>query len=294
MKLIVNFAPTGMIPTKKMTPYVPVSVEEIVENVLEAVNIGITMVHLHARDEQNGEPTYKASVYGRIIEGIRRYAPDLVIGVSTSGRTYNQFEKRIECLQLEGHCKPDMASLTLSSLNFNQQASINDPDMIKSLALEMQRRDIIPELEVFDVGMINYARYLEKKELIRPPYYFNLICGNIACAQADLLHIGMMLRDLPPDSLWSLGGVGDSQVTVNSIAIVMGGGVRVGLEDNIWYDPQRERLATNADLIRRIHRLAEDCGREVMTPLELRALLKMGKKPGQYGRVATGAASTGK
>jgi 3-keto-5-aminohexanoate cleavage enzyme len=143
------------------------------------------------------------------------------------------------------------------------------------------------------VGMINYAKYLEKKELIRPPYYFNLICGNIACAQADLLHIGLMLRDLPPDSLWSLGGVGGSQVTVNSIAIVMGGGVRVGLEDNIWYDTQRERLASNSDLIHRIHRFAKDCGREVMTPLELRALLKLEKEPGQYGRVSTGAITTG-
>jgi uncharacterized protein (DUF849 family) len=281
-----------MIPTKKMTPYVPISVEDIVENVLEAVDIGITMVHLHARDEKTGEPTYKADVYGRIIAGIRQYAPDLIICVSLSGRTFNRFENRVECLQLEGKCKPDMGSLTLSSLNYNQQASINTPDMIQSLAEEMQRRGIVPELEAFDLGMINYAKYLEKKGLIQPPHYFNLICGNIACAQADLLHIGTMLRDLPPDALWSLGGVGDYQLMANSIAVAVDGGVRVGLEDNIWYDSQREKLARNSDLIRRIHQLAKACSREVMTPSELRALLKLEKEPGRYGRNLTGVLAT--
>jgi 3-keto-5-aminohexanoate cleavage enzyme len=112
-------------------------------------------------------------------------------------------------LTLDGDLKPDMGSLTLSSVNFNKQASMNPPDMIHALAREMKDRNIMPELEAFDVGMINYARYLEKKKLLTPPHYFNLILGNIACAQADLLHAGIMIRDLPPDSFWSLGGIGD-------------------------------------------------------------------------------------
>ena len=88
-----------------------------------------------------------------------------------------------------------MGSLTLSSVNFNKQASVSSPDMIQTLALEMKGRGILPELEVFDTGMINYAKYLERKGLLEPPHYFNLILGNVACAQADLLHIGTMLRD---------------------------------------------------------------------------------------------------
>ena len=285
MKLIVNFTPTGMIPTKEMTPHVPITVQEIVEDIHRAVEIGITMVHLHARDEQTGEPTYRAEVYSRLIAGIRKFSKDLVVCISLSGRAFTEFEKRVEPLMLDGDVKPDMGSLTLSSVNFNQQASINSPEMIQSLAREMKHRGILAELEAFDAGMINYANYLESKGLLEPPHYFNLILGNIACAQADVLHAGIMIRDLPPNSLWSLGGVGDYQLRMNSIAVAIGGGVRLGLEDNIWYDLARTRLARNADLIHRIHRLAEDNEREIMTPTELRGLLNLEPGNGRFGRI---------
>ncbi len=288
MSCIVNFAPSGMIPTKEMTPHVPVSVGEIVEDVLEAADVGITMVHLHARNPGNGQPTSKASVYAEIIGGVRKYNKDLVICVSLSGRTINEFERRAEPLTLDGDLKPDMGSLTLSSVNFNRQASINPPDTIRALVCEMNARNIMPELEAFDVGMINYAKYLWKKELLKPPHYFNLILGNIACAQSDLLHAGIMIRDLPPDSFWSLGGIGGFQLAMNSVAIAIGGGVRVGLEDNIWFDSARKKLAKNSELVRRIHRIIETNEREVMKPEELRRLLKMESGHGSYGRMNRG------
>lgn len=291
-RLIVSFTPTGMIPTRDMTPYVPITPAEIVEDVHEAYEEGITMVHLHARDEQSGEPTYHREVYGRIVEGIRRYAPDLVLAVSLSGRTFQEYEKRAAPLSLDGNLKPDMGSLTLSSVNFNRQASVNAPDIIQRLAGEMLERGILPELEAFDAGMINYAKYLESKGLLRAPHYFNLLLGNIACAQADLLHAGVMIRDLPEQSYWSLAGIGDAQLKMNSVAIAMGGGVRVGLEDQIYYDHNRTRLARNIDLIRRIHGLAEANEREVMEPSEFRSLLDLQAGHGAYGRVpATGQAS---
>jgi 3-keto-5-aminohexanoate cleavage enzyme len=271
--LIVNFTPTGMIPTKAMTPHVPVSVQEIVDNVLDAHEIGITVVHLHARDPKTGAPSQDAEIYGRIIEGIRAHAPELVLGVSLSGRNVTEFEQRAAPLLLDGNLKPDMGSLTLSSLNFNRQASVNTPDTIMRLAGTMNERGIKPELEAFDVGMLNYAKYLIHKGLLRGPYYVNLLFGNIACAQPSLLHAGMMLHDLPPDTLWAFAGVGDAQVTMNSIAIAYGGGVRVGLEDNIWYDSARTRRATNADLIRRVYVLAEASGRTLMTPAEFRTTM---------------------
>lgn len=283
MDLIVNFTPTGMIPTKEMTPHVPVAVAEIVEDVHRAVEIGITMVHLHARDEATGEPTYKAGIYSRIIAGIRSFAPDLIIGVSLSGRTFKEFEQRAEVLRLDGAEKPDMGSLTLSSLNFNRIASINSPKMIQALAGEMKRRAILAELEAFDVGMINYARYLQRKDLLSPPFYFNLLLGNIACAQADVLHAGMMIRDLPDESCWALAGIGGFQLPMNSLAIAVGGGVRVGLEDNIYYDAGRTQLATNADLLHRIHTIAEANGRSLMTPATLRERLRLHGGHGRYG-----------
>ncbi len=285
MDLIVNFTPTGMIPTKEMTHHVPITIEEIVEDVHKAHEIGITMVHLHARDATTGQSTYRAEVYGKIIEGIRTFSEELIICVSLSGRDITEFEKRSEVLQLEGDLKPDMGSLTLSSLNFNRVASMNSPEIIQKLALEMKSRGILAELEAFDAGMINYAKYLELKGILEPPHYFNLLLGNIACAQADLLHAGIMIRDLPGNSYWSLAGIGDFQFTMNSIAIVSGGGVRIGLEDNIWYDKARTRLATNSDLLLRIHRLAEASERKIMSPGKLRQLLNLQSGHGKYGRI---------
>lgn len=283
-ELIVNFTPTGAIPTKAMTPHVPITVAEIVEDVHQAVELGITMVHLHARNPETGKPTYRAELYGAMIEGIRSFAPDLIICVSLTGRNFGEFEKRSEPLRLSGNSKPDMGSLTLSSLNFNQQASVNEPEMIRALAQVMQEHQILPELEAFDSGMINYAKYMERKGLLEAPHYFNLIVGNIACAQADLMHMGVMINDLPPQSVWSLGGVGNVQFQVNAVSLVSGGGVRVGLEDNVWFDKGRTRLATNQELLQRIHHLAEAADRLVMTPGSLRRQLNLEPGQGHYGR----------
>jgi len=270
---ILNFTPTGMIPTKEMTPHVPVQPAEIVAQVLEAADLGANMVHLHARSLESGTPTYKKIVYAEIIAGIRRGNKDLVICVSTSGRGFAEFEKRSECLELTGDLKPDMASLTLSSLNFNKEASMNSPDMIRSLASMMLDNGIKPEFEAFDLGMINYAHYLIHKGLAKPPYYFNLILGNIACAQADLLSLGLMIRELPADSIWSVGGIGDAQFKMNVLGIVEGGGVRVGLEDNIYFDADRAQLASNADLVRRIVSIAGDMGYVPYSHKDARAVL---------------------
>ena len=155
MDCIINFTPTGMIPIREMTPYVPVAPSEIVEQVLEASTIGITMVHLHARDPQTGIPTHKAEIFAEIISGIRKYDQELILIVTLSGRNVSEFEKRSQPITLEGALKPDMGSLTLSSVNFNRETSINTPEMITALAQEMQKRHILPELEVFDSGMIN-------------------------------------------------------------------------------------------------------------------------------------------
>lgn len=283
--LIVNFAPTGMIPTKEMTPFVPIEPDEIIGDIHEAWEIGITMVHIHAREPGLGIPTCRSDIYAKIIEGVRDISTELIICVSLSGRNVKELERRAAPLALTGSLKPDMGSLTLSSLNFNKQASINEPETIGALAEIMREKGIAPELEAFDAGMINYAGYLIKKGLISPPYYFNLLLGNIACAQPDLLHAGVLLRDLPRSSLWSFAGIGDYQLMMNSVAISMGGGVRVGLEDNIWFDGKRTKLARNADLLRRIHTIAEANERKLMLSSVLRKRLNLESgTDGKYGR----------
>jgi uncharacterized protein (DUF849 family) len=148
----------------------------------------------------------------------------------------------------------------------------------------MIKLGIVPELEAFDAGMINYAKYLIKRGLLEPPYYFNLLLGNIACAQADILYAGLMIRDLPENSIWSLAGIGNEQLKINSVAIAIGGGVRVGLEDNIWYDSERTKLARNVDLIKRIHIIADANGRRVMSSEEFRKKMNLENGNGKYGR----------
>jgi len=274
--MILNLTPTGMVPTKAMTPYVPLSVGEIVEDVLWCHEIhGITSVHLHARDER-GEPTYRKEIYGAMIEGIRRKAPDLVICVSLSGRNVQELAKRSDPLKLEGNLRPDMGSLTLSSMNFSSQASVNDPSIVQALANLMENYGIVPELEIFDLGMVNYAKYLLSKGYIRAPLYANIFLGNIAGAQLDLAHAGLLVRDLPPETLWSFGGIGDAQFQANALAAVSGGGVRVGLEDSIYLDRERQTLATNMRMVERAHHLAKMMGRRVMTPAEFRTRMRMG------------------
>jgi len=207
---------------------------------------------------------------------LRKYAPELVICLSLSGRNVQEFSLRSEPIELS----PDMGSLTLASLNFPGQASVNSPETIKNLALKMTQYGVNPELEVFDPGMINYAKYLIGKSLVREPYYFNIILGNIASMQAGPLEIGMSVSALPPNSYWSLGGIGNSQLTANSMAIALGGGVRVGLEDNIYYDTERKRLCTNLELLERIYILAEIHEREIMSSKEFGTLGFYNKKTG--------------
>jgi 3-keto-5-aminohexanoate cleavage enzyme len=273
-KLIVNLTPTGMIPTKETSPHVPIAPAEIAADVDRCAALGVTMVHLHARDEE-GLPSYHKEIYADIITRIRTSHPRLVLVASTSGRTFGDFSQRSEVLELESGLKPDMASLTLGSVNFSSATSVNSPDTIKRLAEKMLERGIKPELEVFDLGMVNYAHYLIRKGLLEPPYYFNIILGNVAAAQAKLLHVGLIVSELPPDSYWCLGGMGDFQSTMNALGIACGDGVRVGLEDNLFLDEERKELATNQAMIERIHRIANAMGRPVMTSPELRVALKL-------------------
>ena len=271
-KLIINAAITGMVPKKKDTPHVPVTVEEITEDAINCVAAGASILHLHARDEEEN-PTYKAEVYAKMIEGIRQECPDVIICVTTSGRTYNEFEKRSEVLDLDGFVKPDMASLTLGSLNFPKQASINDPEMIMKLAEKMKEKGIMPELEIFDTGMVNTARYLHRSGYLSPPFYFNVILGSVYSTQARMSDLSYLISLLPPDAVWASGGIGLFQLVVNTAAIVMGGHVRTGVEDNIWYDHRKTELTTNEKSIQRIGRIARELGREIATPEEARNML---------------------
>jgi len=278
-KLIINLALTGTVFQRNDTPHLPLTPEEIAQDCARCAALGATIFHLHARDEE-GLPTCRADVYQEIIRQVRRLAPEVIICVSTSGRFFREFQERAAVLDLEGGAKPDMASLTLGSHNFSTQASMNAPEMIRSLALKMAARVIRPELEIFDLGMLDYADYLIKKGILQPPFYCNLILGSRGTLAATPYNLAHLAHSLPPGAVWAGAGLGRFQFFINSLAIAMGGHVRVGLEDNLFLDREKEVLATNADLVGRLVRVAQAVGREVATPAEARRLLGLPQAPG--------------
>src|SRR5678815_5078710 len=167
-----------MVPTTADNPSVPVTPETIADDCRQCTEAGASVLHLHAREE-NQAPTWRSEVYREIVLAVRAKCPDAIVVVSTSGRTHGAFEQRSDVLNLDGTAKPDMASLTLGSLNFPKQASINEPSMIKRLADTMRDRGIVPELEVFDFGMLDYAKYLIDRGVLIEPFYFNLRLGAL-------------------------------------------------------------------------------------------------------------------
>jgi uncharacterized protein (DUF849 family) len=269
---IINFCPTGMVPTREMTPYVPLTPTEIVTDVRDCIDAGVNLVHLHARDER-GVPHYSRAIYARQIAGIREHSREVTICVSLSGRNFGEFAQRSDPLMLTGDLRPDMGSLTLASLNFSGQPSINSPDMVRRLAGAMLERGIRPELEVFDVGMVNFANVLIDKGLLEPPFYFNVLLGNIASAQATPAQLAAILSALPAGAIWCLAGIGRQQLTANTMGLLLGDGVRVGLEDNIWYDGARTELATNRALVDRVVHLARALERPIASGADVRRRL---------------------
>ena len=270
MNKIINFTPTGTQTTRKNS-YAPFLPNEIIESVHEANELGISIVHLHARDEVKLENTYKKEVYQKIIEGIKKHCPSLLICVSLTGRNFPELEKRSEVLQL----LPDMGSLTMSSLNFPSGASVNQPNMILSLIDEMNKYGVQPEIECFDTGMLNYTNYLISKNVLSckwgkliPPHHINIILGNIYNGQCDFGTLASIKSNLPEHSMVCLGGIGSQQLKSTMYGLLEFDGVRIGLEDNLYYKDKEK--TTNIKLLKRVHRIIDELDMTHYTPNELR------------------------
>jgi uncharacterized protein (DUF849 family) len=271
MNKIINFTPTGTQTTRENS-FAPLTPNEIIEEVHEAHELGITMVHIHARDPKDLSNTYKKSVYSEIIEGIRKHCKDLTICVSLTGRLHPEFEKRSEVLELY----PDMGSLTMSSINFPKSASINEPDMILKLIEKMDQFGVVPEIECFDSGMLNYTNYLINKGILKGPHYINVILGNIYNAQSDISNVSSILNNLPKNAKVCLGGIGKDQLKSNMLGLLYTDGVRIGLEDNLYFRDKDK--TTNIDLLHRIHRIINEMGLSVMDPKTFKNLGYENKK----------------
>jgi 3-keto-5-aminohexanoate cleavage enzyme len=272
-KVIINLCPTGMVPTKTLTPHVPITVDEIVQTSLKCADMGASIIHIHPRDKE-GNPTWKKSEFEKIIAGIKEKNSEVLISVTTSGRDWSEFEKRSECLEIKGDLKPDLASLTVGSLNFISQASVNGPQMIEDLAMKMKDNGIKPELEIFEPGMIHKAKVLMKKGIIdnKKPY-FNILFGSLGTSPLEPSTIASMHALLPEGAIWSIAGIGAFQLDANTIGLALGGNIRVGLEDNIFFDKEKIKLATNEELLERVIKITKLLGREIATTKETREMI---------------------
>ena len=265
MKKIINFTPTGT-QTTRDNSYAPLLSNEIIDEVHRANELGISIVHLHARDENTLKNTYKKETYQKIIEGIKKYCPELLICVSLTGRNFPKLEQRTEVLQLY----PDLGSLTMSSINFPTGTSINQPEMILSLIETMDKYGVQPEIECFDSGMLNYTNYLISKNVLKPPYHINIILGNIYNGQCDLATLASLKSMIPLDSYTCLGGIGSQQLKSNIYGLLDFDGVRIGLEDNLYYKDKEK--TTNIEQLTRLHRIMNELDIINYKPTELREL----------------------
>ena len=264
--VIITVAPTGAEVTRQQNPHLPVTPREIADEVARSAGEGASVVHIHARLD-DGRPTTDPDVLRRIADLIRERC-DVVIGMSTGARVGMSHPERVRVLD----AKPEIASLNCGSMNFGGEVFDNDPALIEALAKRMQADGILPELETYDLGMLATAgRLLEQGLLDEPPLY-NFVMGvrgGVAATPENLL---AMLHNRPRPGQWTVTGIGRNQLPLTTIACVMGGHVRVGFEDNIYYR-KGELASSNADLVARARRLAEELGRLVATPDQARRIL---------------------
>jgi len=270
--VVINLALTGMVPKKADNPALPITPAEVAADAARCFAAGARVLHIHVRGSDE-EPHYDREIFAETVRQIKVLVPEAIICVTTSGRLYRTFEQRSDSLNLDGDLKPELASLTLGSLNFPKQASVNEPEMIQRLALRMAERGIVPELEIFDFGMLDYAHYLIGRGILKPPFVFNLLLGSLGTLSATALNLAMLVERLPAQSFWSAAGIGRFQFSMNALGLTLGGHARTGLEDNLYFNQQKKELATNETLVQRLAGVAQSLERPLATPAEARALI---------------------
>lgn len=268
---VITAAITGALPKKKDNPAVPVTPAEQIESTHEAFEAGASLVHIHVRDE-NEDPSSDPDLFGQVQEGVTKHCPGMIVQFSTGGRG-REASHRAAMLYL----KPDMASLATGSVNFPTNIYENPPDFVETLATNMQKYEVKPEIEVFDVAMLYNAANLVKKGLLDEHAHVQFVMGipNAMPVRRTLLEFLISeLKDVLPKATWSAMGVARHQFDVNKWALELGGHCRTGFEDNLRFD--KDRLAvSNAELVSKIVGVAGEYGRHPASPSEARELLRL-------------------
>ncbi len=264
-KLIITLAPTGNVPTKAMTPHVPVTPAEIAKDIVACHAEGASVAHIHARDE-NEQPTTEIKYFAETVRLLDEAKCPVIKQISTGARGGKSGEARCQALALN----PQSASLATGSSNFPSSVNANEPKLVEYMAQFMLERKIKPEIEVFDVAMIANAVELQRKGLIEAPLLFNLVLGVKGSLPATAKNLFFLIDSLPPDSLWSVSVIGPQHVPLSMVAIALGGHVRVGIEDNVYY--AKGVLSTNVALVQRMVGIARAAGREIASPDDVKRI----------------------
>ena len=270
--LIITCAITGAETTRAHQPNLPITPEEQAIASEQAVKAGASVIHLHVR-EDDGRPTQRVERFEEAIHAIRKRCPGVIIQISTGGAIGESIEKRAQPLSL----KPEMASLNLGTMNFGDEVFMNHPQDIKALAVHMNHLGVVPELEVYEAGMLENAFRLVKQGVLKEPLHFQFVLGVPGGMSGDPRNLFHMVSLLPVHSSsrkcnWGVAGVGRFQLPIAVQSIIMGGHVRVGFEDNIYYR-KGELAQSNAQLVARIKRISVELGREVATLEQAREIL---------------------
>ena len=268
--LIISAATTGSWPTKKQKPNVPTTEEEIAAAAIACGEAGAAIVHIHVRDEQE-RVTCDPERYARVRELVTAAGSNVVINMSTGGGAGTSSDAdRMAPVDLA----PEIASYDCGSVNFGERVFINSPSFLRDLAVRMNEFGVKPEIECFEPGHIWNALRLIDEGLLTPPFWFQFVLGVRGGSPPEVKQLLHMVEMLPPGAHWSVFGIGRGQLPLGMAAMAMGGHVRTGLEDNIWY--HKGVLAeSNAQLVARISRIAEEMGRPLATPDQVRGLLQL-------------------
>ncbi|MDQ3411647.1 MAG: 3-keto-5-aminohexanoate cleavage protein [Chloroflexota bacterium] len=272
--LILSAATTGSWTTKAQNPAVPITVEEIATAVMACARAGATIAHIHVRDDA-GLVSCDPARYARVRSVVEAAGCDVIINMSTGGGAgQTTDEERLAPVALA----PELASLDCGSLNFGSRVFVNSPDFLLALSRRMLKHGVRPEIECFEPGHVWNALRLIDDGLLRPPYWFQFVLGVRGGSPPTVKQLVHLVEMLPPGAHWSVCGIGRAQLPLGLAAMAMGGHVRTGLEDNVYY--HRGELATsNAQLVERLVRIAGELGRPVATPAQTRRLLDLPAQP---------------
>ena len=267
-KLIITVAITGAELDKSKCPILPLTADEQAKAAKECMDAGASVIHLHVRDK-SGKPSQDLTDFKRSMEAIRALCGrELVIQTSTGGAVGEKIERRLAPLSL----KPEMGSFNLGTINFGEEIFVNTFSDMRALAQAFKSHGVVPEYEIYDAGHIDNLKKLIKENIIAPPFHCQFVLGVPGALAGEVGSLTYLVGNLPSGSSWAVAGIGRYELPLAVHAILMGGHVRVGFEDNLYYS-KGVLARSNAQLVERVVRLANELGREVASPKEARKSL---------------------